>query len=39
MVKLWNGEETQWKLTLCLDGKEGKLEAGEKPRQLLVCLG
>ena len=39
MVKLWNGEEVQWRLALQLDGKPGALEMGDEPRQLLVHLG
>ena len=39
MVKLWNGEDVQWRLTLQLDGKAGTLELGDEPRQLLVRLG
>lgn len=39
MVKLWNGEEFQWHLDLCLEGKTGALEMGDGPRQMLVRLG
>lgn len=39
MVKLWNGEDVQWRLTLQLDGKAGTLELGDEPRQMLVWLG
>ncbi len=39
MVKLWNGEDVQWRLTLQLDGKAGTLELGDEPRQMLVRLG
>ncbi len=39
MVKIWNGEEVRWHLTLELDGKAGALEMGGEPRQLLVKLG
>ena len=39
MVKLWNGEEVQWRLALRPDGKSGALEMGDEPRQLLVHLG
>lgn len=39
MVKLWNGEKAQWRLTLRLDGKSGALEMGDEPRQMLVHLG
>lgn len=39
MVKIWNGEEVQWHLTLRLDGKAGSLELGGEPRQLLLSMG
>ena len=37
MVKLWTGEPAQWRLTPCLDGREGVMEQGE-PGQLLLHL-
>ncbi|MBD5149726.1 MAG: leucyl aminopeptidase [Oscillibacter sp.] len=39
MVKLWNGEEVRWRLSLRLDGRPGDLEMGDEPRQMLVHLG
>ena len=38
MVRLWNGEETQWRVRLCLGGKEGSLEPGEEARELVAGL-
>ncbi len=37
MVKFWNGESVQWRLTPCLDGRTGVMEQGE-PGQLLLHM-
>ena len=36
MVRLWNGEDAQWRAELRTDMEEMKTRVGDEPRQLLV---